>query len=198
LSTKRDPIFPELDHYCREIFFRLIIYGKKRFKELHEILLKTGFPMSKPTLSKHLDHLTDENLVKRKVEEVHNVSYEIDHEKVDEFAKQVRSTVKSQLRLAEEEKWFNSRTADKQIDVVLGKMLLINLQQLKLNIEMEMNPDSKSEKLLLLHWLAHPVHRHFEILLIGNCTNDKKFGELVQQKLAENIEQIKELNSSNG
>jgi DNA-binding transcriptional ArsR family regulator len=191
-------MLPERDRYCREIFFRLIVYGKKRFKELHEILLKTGAPMSKPTLSHHLKHLTEANLVKRKLEEVHNVSYDINHEQVDEFAKQVRSTVKSQLRLTEEEKWFNSRTADDQIDVVLEKMLLINLKKLKLNIEMEMNPDSKSEKLMLLHWLAHPVHRHFEGLLISNCKSDKKFGELVLQKLDENIEQIKELNTSNG
>jgi DNA-binding transcriptional ArsR family regulator len=198
VSNKRDSSFPELDHYCREIFFRLIIFGKKRFKELHEILLKTGVPMSKPTLSNHLTHLTEANLVIRKLEEVHNVSYDINHEQVDEFAKQVKLTVKSQERITEEEKWFNSMKADDQIDVVLEKMLLINLRQLKLNIEIELNPKSKAKNLLLLHWLAHPIHRHFESLLIFKCKNDEKYGELVLQKLDEIIEQIKELNTSNG
>jgi len=79
-KRKTKPKFPELDYYCRSILLHLIVIGKKiRFNDLHKLLAEKGVALAKPTLSKHLKHLTQEKLVVRKVEDVQKVTYEINH-----------------------------------------------------------------------------------------------------------------------
>jgi len=158
---------------------------------LREFLTKSGGSLSKPTLSKHLKHLTEKEMVVRKIEDVHNVSYEVDHKRFREFREYVQATAKSQRRLTEEEEIFDSKSIDDQINIVLGKMLLRNLRQLKTNIELELNPATKGEKLAILQWLANPVFRYHEGLLIAKCKDDNEYGEKLLQKLDELIEEIK-------
>ena len=194
-KRKTKQIFPELDRYCGEIFLRLILIGSKiRFKDLREFLIKSGVLLSKPTLSNHLTHLTELKLVVRKIEDVHNVSYEVNHKRFGKLEKYVLSTAKSRMHLAEQDKIFDSLSTDDQINIVLEKMLCRNLRQLKTNIELELNPATKGEKIMMLRWLANPVFRHHEGLLIAKCKNDKEYGEKLLQKLDELIKEIKSQN----
>jgi len=194
-KRKTKQIFPELDRYCGEIFLRLILIGSKiRFKDLREFLIKSGVLLSKPTLSNHLTHLTELKLVVRKIEDVHNVSYEVNHKRFGKLEKYVLSTAKSRMHLAEQDEIFDSLSTDDQINIVLEKMLCRNLRQLKTNIELELNPATKGEKIMMLRWLANPVFRHHEGLLIAKCKNDKEYGEKLLQKLDELIKEIKSQN----
>jgi len=186
---------PELDRYCGRILVYLIIIGKKiRFNDLHKFLGKKSVLLAKPTLSKHLKHLTQEKLVVRKVEDVQNVTYEVNHKIFRDLEENVKSTVKSRKLIAEEEQIFNSKSIDDQIDIVLEKMMLRNLRQLKTNIELELRPSKKWEKSLELAWLANPIFRHHERLLITKCKDDREYGEKLLQKLDELIEEIKNQN----
>jgi hypothetical protein len=65
-------------------------------------------------------------------------------------------------------------------------------------LKLELNPSEKWEKIVELEWLANPIFRHHEGLLIAKCKKDGEYAKKTLQKLDENIEQIKELNTSNG
>jgi DNA-binding HxlR family transcriptional regulator len=192
---KTKPKLPELDYYCRRILVYLIVIGKKiRFNDLHKFLAEKEFALAKPTLSKHLKHLTQEKLVLRKVEDVQKVTYEINHKIFRDLEKSVKSTAEYRKRLAEEEQIFDSISIDDQIDIVLEKMMLRNLRQLKTNIELELRPSKKWEKSLELAWLANPVFRYHEGLLIAKCKYDREYGEELLQKLGKLIKEIKNQN----
>jgi len=199
--TEKKPVpeDPHLDLRCREILVSLLVIGKKiRFKNLQNFLIKNSCLISKPTLSKHLKHLRDKGLIKRNIPEPHHTTYEINH-KIFGDLKKISNLVQESLKtIAEEEKIFNSIPLDHQITIIIEKIILRNLRRLKTNIELELNPSKKWEKLVELEWLANPIFKHHEDLLISKCKKDKKYRELVIQKLDENIEQIKELNTSNG
>jgi len=189
---KTKPKFPELDYYCRRILVYLIAIGKKiRFNDLHKFLAEKGFALAKPTLSKHLKHLTQEKLVLRKVEDVQKVTYEVNHKIFRDLEKSVKSTIKYRKRLAEEEQIFDSISIDDQIYVVLEKMMLRNLRQLKTSIELELRPSKKWEKSLELAWLANPIFRYHEGLLIAKCKENREYGEELLQKLDKLIKEIK-------
>ena len=193
-KRKTKPKFPELDHYCSRILLHLIVNGKKiRFNYLHKSLIKNGVLLAKPTLSKHLKHLTQEKLVVRKVEDVQKVTYEVNHKKFRDFEENVKSIVKSRKLLVQEEQVFNSKSLDDQINIVLEKMTIRNLRQLKTHIELELNPSKKWEKSLELAWLANPIFRHHKGLLITKCKKNGEYGEKALKKLDEVIKEIKNL-----
>jgi DNA-binding transcriptional ArsR family regulator len=172
--------FPELDRRCGEILLRLIIIGRKiGFNELLKDLKKTGSSFTKPTLSSHLKHLREEKLVIRRLEDVHKVSYEINHEEYAEFESYVLATIEPLLKLAEEEKKFHSLTTDAQLDTVLQMMLRRGLHIMKTKIDLELDPTRKAEKTLILQWLKNPVFEHYERLLIERCKTDHQFAKKV-------------------
>lgn len=186
--------FPELDYYCRRILLHLIVNSKKiRFNDLHKSLAENGVGLAKPTLSKHLKHLTQEKLVVRKVEDVQNVTYEVNHKIFRDLEENVKLAVKSRKLIAEEDQIFDSKSIDDQINIVLEKMTIRNLRQLKTNIELELNPSKKWEKSLELAWLANPIFRHHEGLLITKCKKNREYGEKTLKKLDELIKEIKNL-----
>lgn len=100
-------------------------------------------------------------------------------------------TPRAHAHIAEEDQIFDSKSIDDQIDIVLEKMMLRNLRQLKTNIELESRPSKKWEKSLELAWLANPIFRHHEGLLITKCKDDREYGEKLLQKLDELIKEIK-------
>jgi DNA-binding transcriptional ArsR family regulator len=176
--------FPELDQRCGEILLRLIIIGRKiGFNELLENLKKTGSSFTKPTLSSHLKHLREEKLVIRRLEDVHKVSYEINHEQYAEFESYVLATVRPLLLLAEQEKKFYSLNTDNQLDFVLQMMLRRGLHILTTKIELELDPTRKAEKTLILQWLKNPVFEHYERLLTEKCKTEPQFGKEVLNKI---------------
>jgi len=195
--TKRKTMrkFPKLDDYCKKILISLIIIGeKKRFNHLHDFLLDRGVELSKPTLSQHLKHLTQEKIVIRKVEDVQNVSYEVNHKKFGELERDVQSTLKSRRLIAEADQIFNSSSLDDQMTTVLEKMILRNLRRLKTYVELELRPSKKWEKSLQLALLSNPIFRHHEGLLIAKCKEDREYGKKLLQKLDELIKEVKNQN----
>jgi len=80
---------------------------------------------------------------------------------------------------------------DEQIDIILEKILSRNLRRLKTNIELELSPSKKWEKAMELAWLANPIFRHHESLLISKSKEDREYGEKVLLKLDELIKEIK-------
>ena len=187
--------FPKLDDYCGKILLALIIIGKKiRFNYLYEFLAEGGIELAKPTLSKHLKHLAQEKLVVRKVEDVQNVTYEVNHKKFRDLEEDVKSTVEFRRSMAEEEQAFDSKSQDHQIDIVFENMMLRNLRQLKTNIELEVEPSKKWEKSMKLAWLASPFFKRYEKWLIAKCKHDREYCEKILQKIDELIRIIKEQN----
>lgn len=72
--------------------------------------------------------------------------------------------------------------------------MLRNLRQLKTSIELELRPSKKWEKSLELAWLANPIFRYHEGLLIAKCKENRGYGEELLQKLDKLIKEIKNQN----
>ena len=94
----------ELDDICHEIFFTLMAYKKLRFNELLRALKKLGIKITQPTLSEHLPHLIEKELIERKEEGFQNVSYslteeiwsllEVSQEDIEEWVKDLEKSGK--------------------------------------------------------------------------------------------------------
>ena len=72
---------PELDDSCKIIVSFLLVHRDKiRFNRLHRTLNAFNFKISKPTLSKHLKHLLEKELIIRNIEGEQNISYNINYD----------------------------------------------------------------------------------------------------------------------
>ena len=184
----------KLDGYCKIILITLIIIGKKiRFNELRKFLSKSSVELSKPTLSQHLKHLTQKKMVIRRVEDVQNVSYEVNHKRFGNLEESARY-IQIQRFMIEENQAFDSASLDKQIDKVLETMILRNLHQLKAQIEFESNPRLKWEKSMELTLLASPLFMHYENWLVAKCARDGEYREKIVQKIDALIKEVEDLN----
>ena len=200
MKGKTKPAVSGLDDYCRKILFALIVFGKEiRFNDFHDFLGEHGVELTKPTLVKHLrHHLVEKELVIRKVDGAPIITYEVNHKLFRDLEESVKSTIEARKLLTEETEIFNSKSLEEQIDIILEKILFRNLSQLKANIELELRPSKKWEKSMELAWLANPVFRYHEDLVINRCKEDSAYGEKLLLKIDEIIEQFKELNTKNG
>ena len=57
----------QLDDICHEIFLTIWAYKKMRFNELLRALKKLDIQITQPTLTEHLQHLTEMELVIKQV-----------------------------------------------------------------------------------------------------------------------------------
>lgn len=182
---------PTLDENCQKIILTLITIGEKiRFNKLHDLLGQQGVELPKSSLTIHLGHLADKDLVIRKLEGVQNVSYEVNHEK---FSNQSMKRINDELRRIEElrsstdekKRAFYSEPIDKQVKIVLDDIILRTLQQLKMRIDLKSNR-AKYEKFLELMILSR-----FSMIYAGwlteKCVEDKEYREKVFQKIDELI-----------
>lgn len=148
--------------------------------------------MSKPTLSQHLKHLTQSNMIMRRVEDVQKVSYEVNHKRFENFEETAR-TIRIQMFMIEENEAFNSASLDQQIDKAFETMILRNLHQLKAQIEFESYPKLTLKKSMELTLLASPLFMHYENWLVAKCVKDKEYREKVLQKIDALIKNVEDL-----
>jgi DNA-binding HxlR family transcriptional regulator len=154
----------ELDDICHEIFFTLMAYKKLRFNELLRALKKLGIKITQPTLSEHLTHLIEKELIERKEEGFQNVSYrlteeinsllEVSQEDIEEWVKDLeksgkpippitkivtsmKSGVKNYYNNLSEEK------IEKEIDRELNQVLKYFLDELKNYIQHDLRLDKQ-------------------------------------------------------
>lgn len=184
-KTKFDRALPDLDDRDLKILSVLaLLTGKRRFNELLKLL---KFP--KPTLSVHLKHLTQEKIVKRTVEDVQKVTYEIDRESFMSFLERA-NLAKEFLEFGEKEKRiFESMSLSEKIGYIYQVMIARDLALL--NAEIRLALDKSLDNELNLRVLSSPVFRYFELLLASQCREDKEYGKKAIQEIDKLREQIR-------
>lgn len=169
----------------------MIVIGKeKRFNELQEELGRNGLELVKPTLHKHLKHLTSNNLVIRKDKGVQHVTYEVNHKFFEELGKNLELTNLAKRLSIQQISEFNSKKVDEQVSIVFEKMIIRNLAHLKTSIEFELFTQKRWDRALTLKLLESDEYHLYENFLLDKIKNDRNYGLEMLQKLESLINEI--------
>ena len=193
-ENSSNPVYSELDDYCEKILMYLIMNRDAiRFNKLYEAM-DVGLSIAKPTLSKHLKHLVKKKLVTRTVEDVQNVTYEVNHDLFEELEEYVTLTNISQDILREKRHVFYDKPVDEQLDILLKNSVIRHLEVMKGILDFELSITKRWEKGMQLVWLQSPIFRRYETWMMKKCKDDKKYRENLLTKLNERIKTMKKRN----
>jgi len=191
-----NPVYSELDDYCEKILMFLIMQREAiRFNKLHEAM-DLGLSIAKPTLVKHLKHLVEKKLVIRKVEDVQNVTYEVNHELFADLEEYVIITNISKEILTERKRVFESKPIDEQLDILCKNAVIRHLDTMKAIIAFEFSISKRWEKTMQIVWLQSPIFRRYETWILRKCKEDKEYRESLLQKVDELIRKKKSENGN--
>jgi len=184
----------ELDEHCKELLVTFITSNKKW--HFNDFLDKYGHPrtplkFTKPTLSKHLDHLEELNLITKKKEGKQRIAYEANWRKLSYLQKTVESQ-NALKRITENQKNFSSRPIEEQVIFLTNVLSLRDLEELKLQILDAMEPNKNFEH-NVQYAFTHQFYDLFKTWFIENCYETTNENKLIALKLVEsNIKHFEE------
>ena len=190
----------ELDEICSNIFLTLLAYKKMRFNELLRTQKKLGSNISKPTLSDHLKHLIDQQLVERKVEGVQNVTYGLSKEiaSILDRSEDLPSWFDSLFFVLEPsnakqqyEKMSKSKLSA-ELDRDLKGVLLQNLHELRAVVNRQLKLDKNDTDAEFWKFIGNPIYRLFEKTIADNCRDSSRYREAFFEKIESLIEEFEE------
>jgi len=149
----------EPDRYCEKILMTLMLSDEKiRFNKLYERLKNANANMSKPTLIQHLNHLIEEEIIRRHQEGKQKVFYEMNWKRFKELqkAKKLNQTALHQIK---NEKIFKSKSLYQQTIYTTAMVTIGELYYLKLNILDTLEPENK----LANHFSYSLIRRLFNL-----------------------------------
>jgi DNA-binding HxlR family transcriptional regulator len=149
------------DEVCTKIFLTLFAenisgIAKMRFNKLHDRLAELGLEMPKSTLSDHLKHLTEVEMVIRKVEDVQKVSYAINMKGIANLKEAIERTIENKKLFDRERKKFFSEPLEDQINDILFSSFYTTLLRLK-------------------HWILYKTYGKFEDGILLRFVNSNFF-----------------------
>jgi DNA-binding HxlR family transcriptional regulator len=198
-----------LDDLCHEIFLTLQAYKKLRFNELLRSLKKLGVKITKPTLTEHLKHLIELNLVERREEDFQYVSYGLTKEAgeifkdipVEELRKWIEATTNDEhlptilrpLKMTRKEFYasLSAEQLDKMAITDLSDILAMNLFELKTFIEYDLNVDRYKSTSDFWDFVGNPLYRLQEKSVAENCRASDEYKKLLFDKIALLIEELR-------
>lgn len=143
------------DEACTKILTAIVFSRDTfRFNELHRYLNQKFFKISKVTLSKHLKHLVDSELLYRDEKDKQYVTYRFYDEKWKHLDKFVETQKALQKIFEKEEKEFDSYSVSTQISSVFITLIRRDLLILRNEILKVIDPDNTYEysmKILVLN-----------------------------------------------
>jgi DNA-binding HxlR family transcriptional regulator len=190
-----------LDNICPNICVLLLAKKKLRFNELYRSLRKLGLDISKPTLNDHLKHLLGLKLVKRKVEDVQNVSYALSNERIFDNSKEDTSNWVKRLEkienlveffdVNEEYKKLSSNQLEYEVNADLDEVLQANLLELKAVIDYDLRIDEFENDTEFWKFIGNPLYRLLEKSIAEKCRGS----EIYRKKFFEKLESLVKLDS---
>lgn len=174
------------DDTCTKILTAIVFSRDTyRFNELHRYLNEKFFKISKVTLSKHLKHLVESELLYRDEKDKQYVTYRFYDEKWKHLDKFVETQKALQKLFEKEEKDFDSYSISTQISGVFVSLIRRDLLILRNEILMVIDPDNRYEysmKILVLH----NVWNGLRYLLLRKCLeNDADYRNEVLNEINE-------------
>lgn len=149
---------PDLDEYCQKIVAVLTLMShERRFNMLHRFLNDHGTKISKPTLSAHLKHLTEREIVLRKQVGIQEVIYEMNYKRFRNLGAASEITRDIVSKFYQQEKEFRSLPIGKKIDYlhslsVLQSLMILRLEVLAISKPKDQFEHSLSQYNLIMHF----------------------------------------------
>ena len=176
-----------LDDICSDIANFLLVYPEKiRFNELHRALNNFNFKISKPTLSKHLKHLLEKEIIVKNIEGKQNISYNINYNRFRELS-QFKEAQLALWRYHDEIiKNLDEKTLEEKIELMHNILILNGLFILKLEFLSIYKPETMLEQSIIFMFTM----RMF-LPYIGIFVNDlKERGETYKSEVSEKLNQL--------
>jgi DNA-binding HxlR family transcriptional regulator len=162
-----------VDDICDKIILFLLAREKKiRFNKLQKALDKSGFKISKPTLSKHLKHLTKDKIVKRKKEGKQNISYEFNWERF-KFLHKILEDDKTTIKHLKNRDNQQSTPLDIQAIYLMNILAILNIQCLKLRALIILEPENAFEYNIAYEITTKIIQNHIQ-RFAESCKQNKK------------------------
>ena len=189
----------ELDPLCIRIFFTLQGYEKLRFNQLLRTLKKLGTKITQPTLSDHLQHLLEKNLIEKEegfqravyrlredINAVLNPSPQELREWLDTFDND--ENLPKHLRpLKFSRKDLFKKLSEKEIDEKtvkdLADVLTRNLHELKsvINYDLEISKFENDEA--FWKFVGNPAYRMQERSIVEDCRASEEYKRMLFEKI---------------
>ena len=194
----------ELDDICHEIFFTLMAYKKLRFNELLRALKKLGIKITQPTLSEHLPHLIEKELIERKEEGFQNVSYklteeirsllDVSQEDIEEWVKNLEKSGKKLLPVTKivasmksgAKNYYNNLSEEqieKEIDRELNQVLKYFLDELKNYIQHDLRLGKQESDESFWKLIGNPMYRMREKRIAEDCRTNEAYKKRLFEKI---------------
>jgi len=163
---------------------------KIRFNELLRSLNGLGVKISKPTLSEHLKHLTEQKILTRKQEGKQRVYYEINWEMFENLRDAQKENKTMEYHL-ENKKTLQSFPLDEQLMYTTNILTLKTITQLRLRLLFILEPDRRFAY-SLESLLFERYYESFVSWLLQSCKENKEeFREKALPLIEANIERLK-------
>ena len=184
-------IIKKLDKICDSLFAFFVASNEKiGFNELLRSLNGLGVKVSKPTLSEHLKHLTEQKILTRKEEGKQRVYYEINWELFENLrdAQKENKTLESYLK---NKKVVQSFPLDEQLRYVANVLALRNMHELRLSVLSILEPDRVFDY-SLESLMSERYFQSFKDWLLENCQENKEeFRKKALPAIEANIERLR-------
>jgi len=178
-----------LDEHCIKILLVLLDSQQAHFNELYRLISKRSKKFSKPTLSKHLNHLQEAGFVTRTPDKGQLVTYSLNREKIGkmkEYSERVKRIVKSEY---ENEKEFFSLPENEQMNIVQALLVYRKLGELQALIDYELEPESFEKWFLVRFWANHMLERPF-YWISKKCVEDEPYRNKILKIISESLEKL--------
>jgi len=189
----------ELDPLCIRIFFTLQGYEKLRFNQLLRTLRKLGTKITQPTLSDHLQHLLEKNLIEKEegfqravyrlredISAVLNPSPQELREWLDTFDND-NNLPKHLRRLKFSRKDLFEKLSDREIDEKtvkdLADVLTRNLHELKSVISYDLEISKFESDEAFWKFVGNPSYRMQEKSIVEDCRANEAYKEKLFEKI---------------
>ena len=183
----------ELDETCKEIFQYFLLrnmtgFGPIRYNDLLENLKDKGLKISRPTLSEHLKHLVEKEVITRTEVSRANVNYRLNEEKEGPLQDFIKKNENYQRILDENKDRFFSNSVREQVSHLNIILVLRSLHQLKYEVLKLLEPENTFEYNLQImsFWTLWDYYTKWFLSSLRN--RDKSFKEDVVADIDDMIE----------
>ena len=165
-----------LDKRCQQILVCLAMNKEMGFNQLYRTLEKMNYDITKPTLSRHLDHLIEQKILVKKKVGKQRINYKIVDWNVDKPAldnkelSEMREFIDNHIKGHE---LFKLLSAEDKANIVTLVIMITSLEQLEVAVSSILNPENAFSRQLELLIMVR-ILGDYKSWLLQECRENKK------------------------
>jgi DNA-binding transcriptional ArsR family regulator len=168
------------DQYCYKIVLALLLNREEetRYTDLYRTVRRD---LSKPTLSLHLKHLKDNEVISKRVDDNRNVFYRFNR-KIIERQKGFSETLNKNIKFFDEtSKGFFSLTVEEQVQNLIRFSIIKTIEIFEANLSLKLEPTFENKLKQML--ASDPHFFYYDEEVFRKCVKDTKYREEVLQSM---------------